>query len=101
MIKVGMGVEDMRDRQSKLLYLAQDPLGCASRIDYDRLLRHRIANDRTIATKRRYGKGFSDHDGHNTRMLPSNALRAQGTVLLLVRTLRRAINGSSIAWLYG
>jgi hypothetical protein len=34
-------------------------------------------------------------------MLPSNALRAQGTVLLLVRTLRRAINGSSLARLYG
>jgi hypothetical protein len=96
-----MGVKNVRDRQSKFLHLAQDPLRGASRINYDCLLRHRIANDRAIATKGRDGKGFSDHAGHNTRMLPSHTLKAQGTVLILVGTLRRAINGSGIAWLYG
>ncbi len=77
MVEVGMGVEDMRDRQSKLLHLVQDPLVRSTGIDHDGLLRHWIANDRTIATKGRDGKGFSDHGRHHGRMLPSKPIRAQ------------------------
>jgi hypothetical protein len=90
-------MENVCNRQSKFLYLAHDPLSGASRIDYDRLLRHRIANDRAVATKGRYRKCFSDHEGHDTCMLPSKPPRAQGTVFLLFRTLRGANNGASIA----
>jgi len=86
MIEMGMGMEDMRHRQSKLLHLAQDSLVCSTGIDDDRLLRHWIADDRTIATEGRDGKGFSNHDGHDARMLQAKPIRAQAAALLLVST---------------
>jgi hypothetical protein len=69
MVEVGMGVKDMCDRQTKLLHLAQNPFMRAARIDHDRLFRHRIADDRAIATERWDGKCFSDHRWHHARML--------------------------------
>ena len=84
MVEVGMGVEDMRDRQSKLLHLAQNSLAGAARIDHDCLLRHRIADDRAIATKGWDGKGFSYHCRQHGGMLPSKPIRAQAAALLLV-----------------
>jgi hypothetical protein len=84
MIEVGMGVEDMRDRQSKLLHLVEYSLVRSTGIDDNGLLRHRIADDRAIATKGRDGKCFSDDGRHHGRMLPSKPLRAQAAVLLLV-----------------
>src|SRR6267143_5577355 len=84
MVEVGMGVENVRDRQSKLLHLVEDSLVRATGIDHDRLLRHWIANDRTIATKGRDGKCFSDHGRHDERMLPSKPIRAQAAALLPV-----------------
>ena len=84
MVEVGMGVEDMRDRQSQLLHLVQDPLVRPTGIDDDGLLRHWIAYDRTIATKGRDGKSFSDDGRHYGRMLQSKPIRAQAAALLLV-----------------
>jgi hypothetical protein len=77
MVEVGMGVENMRDRQSQLLHLVQDPLVRPTGIDDDGLLRHWITNDRTIATKGRDGKGFSDDGRHYGRMLQSKPIGAQ------------------------
>ena len=77
MVEVGMGVENVADGESELVHLVQDPLVRSTGIDDDGLLRHWIANDRTIATKGRDGKGFSNHDGHDERMLPSKPIRAQ------------------------
>ena len=83
MVEVGVGVKDMRDRQSELVHLVENSLVRSTRIDHDRLLRHRIADDRAIATKGRDGKGFSDYGRQHGRMLPSNPLRVQATALLL------------------
>ncbi len=51
MVEVGMGMENTRDRQSKLVHLVENSLVCSTGIDHDRLLRHWIADDQTIATK--------------------------------------------------
>src|ERR1700675_4865378 len=53
MVEVGMGVEDMRDRQSQLLHLVENSLVRSTGIDNDGLFRHWVSNDRTIATKGR------------------------------------------------
>jgi hypothetical protein len=78
---VGMGMENMRDRQSKLVHLVENSLVRSTGIDHDRLLRHWIADDRTIATKGRDGKGFSNHDGHDARMLQAKPIKAQAAAL--------------------
>ena len=77
MVEVGVGVEDMRDRQSQLLHLAENALVRSAGIDNNGLFRDRIANDRTIATKRRDRECLSDHAGHDGRMLPSKPIRVQ------------------------
>ena len=81
MIEVGMGVEDMRDRQSKLLHFTQNSIMGPARIDHDRLLCHWIANDRTIATKGRDRECFSDHSRQHECMLPSKPIMAQAAAL--------------------
>src|SRR5262245_61729481 len=86
MVEVGMSVKDMRDRQSKLTHLVENSLVGSTRIDHDRLLCHWIADDRTIAPKRRDGKGFSNHGRHDPRMLQAKPIRAQAAALLLVST---------------
>ena len=83
MVEVGVGVKDMCDRQSELVHLVENSLVRSTRIDHDRLLRHRIADDRAIATKGWDGKGFSDHGRQHGRMLPSKPIRAQAAALLL------------------
>ena len=83
MVEVGVSVKDMCDRQSKLMHLVENSLGGAARINHDRLLRHWIADDRAIATKRRDGKGFSDYGRQHGCMLPSKPIRAQAAALLL------------------
>ena len=84
MVEVGMGVENVADGESELVHLVENSLVRSTRIDNDGLLCHWISNDRTIATKGRDGKCFSNHDGHNERMLPSKPIRAQAAALLLV-----------------
>lgn len=71
MVEMGMGVENMGDRQPKLLHFVENSIVCSSGIDNDGLLRHRIADDRAIAAKGRDGKCFSNHGRHDERMLPS------------------------------
>jgi hypothetical protein len=77
MVEMRMGVKDMRDCQAKLLHLLEDSLVRATGIDDDSLLRHRIADDRAIAAKGRDGECFSDHGGHDARMLLSKPIKAQ------------------------
>src|SRR6266513_1351085 len=84
MVEVGMGVENVADGESELMHLVENSLVRPTGIDDDGLLRHWIADDRTVATKGRDGKGFSDHGGHHGRMLPSKPIRAQAAVPLLV-----------------
>src|SRR4029077_19106052 len=68
------------------VHLVENSLVRSTGIDHDRLLRHWIADDRTIATKGRDGKGFSNHDGHDARMLQAKPIRAQAAAPLLVST---------------
>ncbi len=77
MVEVGMGVENVADGESELVHLVEDSLVRATGIDHDRLLRHWISNDRTIATKGRDGKGFSDDGRHDGLMLLPKPIRAQ------------------------
>ena len=81
MIEVGVGMEDMRNRQSKLLHLVKNSLVRSTGIDDDRLLRHWIADDRAIATEGRDRKGFSDHGRQHGCMLPSKPIMAQAAAL--------------------
>ena len=81
MVEVGVGVKDMRDGQSELVHLVENSLVRSTRIDHDRLLCHRIADDRAIATKGRDGKGFSDYGRQHGRMLPSKPLMVQAAAL--------------------
>ena len=83
MVQVGMGVEDVRDRQSQFLHLVENSLVRSTGIDHDRLLRHGIANDRTIATEGRDGKSFSNHRRHDERMLQSTPIGAQAAAFSL------------------
>ena len=88
MVEVGMGVKNVADGESELVHLVENSLVCSTGIDHDGLLRHWIANDRTIATKGRDGKGFSDDDRHYGHMLQSKPSRAQAAALLLVPKAR-------------
>ena len=83
MIEVGVGVEDVADSESELVQLVENSLGRSSGIDHDRLLRHWIANDRTITTEGRDRKCFSNHRRHGDRMLPFNPIGAQAPALHL------------------
>jgi hypothetical protein len=74
-------VKDMCDRQSELVHLVENSLVRSTRIDHDRLLRQRIADDRAIATKGRDGKSFSNHGHQHGCMLPSKPIKAQATAL--------------------
>jgi hypothetical protein len=79
-----MGVENVADGESELVHFVENSLVRPTGIDDDGLLRHWIANDRTVATKGRDGKGFSYHGRHLRCMLPSKPIRAQAAALLLV-----------------
>src|SRR4029079_5758963 len=81
MIEVGISMENMADGQSELVQLVENSLRRSTRIDHDCLLRHRISNDRAIATEGRDGKGFSNHGRHDRRMLPFKPIRAQAAAL--------------------
>ena len=83
MVEVGVSVKNMCDRQSKLVHFVENSLGGATRTHHNRLFRHRIADDRAIATKGRDGKCFSDHGRQHGRMLPSKPIKAQAAALLL------------------
>ncbi len=77
MVKMSMGVENVAHGQPKFPYLVENSLVRSSGIHYDRLLRHGIADDRTIAAKGRNGKCFSNDAGHDTRMLQPYPIKAQ------------------------
>jgi hypothetical protein len=83
MIEVGMGMENVCDRQPQLAHLVEDPFVRPAWIDDDCLLRHRITDDRAIAAKGRNGKCFSDERRHHDPMLPSNPIKAQAAGLRL------------------
>ena len=83
MVEVGVGVKNVADGKSELVHLVENSLVRSTGIDDDGLLRHGISNDRTIATKGRDGKGFSNHGRHHGRMLSSKPLRAQAAALLV------------------
>ena len=77
MIEVGMGMEDMADGESELSDFVENLFVGPAGINHDGLLRHRIADDRTVASKRRDREGFANQCGHRSGMLPSDNLRAQ------------------------
>lgn len=81
MIEMRMGMENVTDDESELVQLLENSFVRSAGIDDDRLLCHRISNDRTIATERRDGKGFSDYSRHRERMLPPTHIRAQAAAL--------------------
>ena len=61
MIKVRMGVKNTDYGQSQRARFVQNALRRPARVDNDRVLGDRIANDGTIASEGRDRKGFSDH----------------------------------------
>ena len=52
-IKMGVRVQDMADGQTELLHFMENTLRGATRIDHHGLLRHRITDDRAVASERR------------------------------------------------
>ena len=50
-IEMGMCMQDPADGETQPLHFLEYSLRCTARIDDDRLLRDRIADDRAVATK--------------------------------------------------
>ncbi len=53
MIEMGMGMQNVTDRESQLLHFLDNSLRGPAGIDHDRLLRDGVTDDRAITAKRR------------------------------------------------
>ncbi len=60
-IDVGMGDNNLAQREAMLLQPGKDLGNVVSRIDYDGFMGNLITQDAAIATQRADGKGFKDH----------------------------------------
>ncbi len=59
-VKMRMGVQNLRHGQPQFAEFMKDPLRRAARVHDHRLLADRVADDRAIAPERRHRKRFAD-----------------------------------------
>ena len=60
-IKMSVGVKNLRHSQSELTNFTKDPIRRAAGVHHYRLFAHRIADDGAITTERRHRQRFTDH----------------------------------------
>jgi len=67
-VKMRMGMQDLRHGQPEILHLTKNPFGSATRIHDNGQFGHGVAKDRAIAAERRYGKRLPNEFCHRKRL---------------------------------